>query len=89
MVDKLYHRANPHSSFRPTVCLDVEIWRFVCDRATPPITEKFGPKELLCMSYAEVPMNAYPGYYCSIMWNHFCCYYIILCNITAAQLCIP
>ena len=35
MVDKLYHRANPRSSFRPTVCFVVEIQRFVCDRATP------------------------------------------------------
>ena len=37
MVDKLYHRANPRSSFRLTVRLVVEIQRFVCDRATPPI----------------------------------------------------
>ena len=37
MVDKLYHRANPRSSLRPIV---VEIQRFVCDRATPPIIEK-------------------------------------------------
>ena len=37
MVDKLYHRANPCSSFRLTVHVAVEIQRFVCDRATPPI----------------------------------------------------
>ena len=40
MVDKLYHRANPRSSFRPTVRFVVEIQRFVCDRATPPIIEE-------------------------------------------------
>ena len=40
MVDKVYHRANPRSSFRPTVRFVVEIQRFVYDRATPPIIEK-------------------------------------------------
>ena len=40
MVDKLYHRANPRSSLRPIVRFVVEIQRFVCDRATPPIIEK-------------------------------------------------
>ena len=44
MVDKLYHRANPHSSLRPIVCLVVEVQRFVCDRATPPIIEKLRSK---------------------------------------------
>ena len=40
MVDMLYHRANLPSSFRLTGHLVVEIQRFVCDRATPPIIEK-------------------------------------------------
>ena len=44
MVDKLYHRANPRSSLRPIVCFVVEIQRFVCDRATPPIIEKLRSK---------------------------------------------
>ena len=35
MVDKLYHRANPYSSFRPTVRFLVEIQHYVCDCATP------------------------------------------------------
>ena len=39
-VDKLYHRANPRSSLRSIACFVVEIQRFVCDRATPPIIEK-------------------------------------------------
>jgi hypothetical protein len=39
MVDKLYHRANPRSSFRQIARLAVELHRFVCDRATPPIME--------------------------------------------------
>ena len=48
MVDKLYHRANLRSSLRPIVCLVVEIQRFVCDRATPPIIERnYGLKALL------------------------------------------
>ena len=40
IFDKLYHRANPCSSFRVTVRFVVEIQRFVCDYATPPIIEK-------------------------------------------------
>ena len=51
MVDKLYHTANPRSSFRLTVRFVVEIQRFVCDRATPPIIEKLRSK--------GVPMHAY------------------------------
>ena len=50
MVDKLYHRANPRSSLRPIVSLVVEIQRFVCDRATPPIID--GRKALLCTRMA-------------------------------------
>ena len=50
MVDKLYQRANPHSSFRPTVRFVVEIQRFVCDRATSPIIGS--PKALLCTCMA-------------------------------------
>ena len=51
MVDKLYHRANPRSSFRPIACFIVEIQRFVCDHATPPIIEKLQSKgvAMLCM----------------------------------------
>ena len=44
MLDKLYHRANQRSSFRPTVRFVVEIQRFVCDGATPPIIEKLRSK---------------------------------------------
>ena len=44
MVDKLYHRANPRSSLRPIALFVVEIQRFVCDRATPPIIEKLRSK---------------------------------------------
>ena len=44
MVDKLYHRANPRSSLRPIARFVVEIQRFVCDRATPPIIEKLRSK---------------------------------------------
>ena len=51
MVDKLYHRANPHSSFRPTVRFVVEIQRFVCDRATPPIIEKLWSKGVAMHAY--------------------------------------
>ena len=44
MVDKLYHRANTRSSFRPTVRFVMEIQRFVCDCTTPPIIEKLRSK---------------------------------------------
>ena len=44
IFDKLYHRANPRSSFRATVLFVVEIQRFVYDRATPPIIEKLRSK---------------------------------------------
>ena len=50
MVDKLYHRANPSSSLRPIARFVVEIQRFVCDRATPPIID--GLKALLCTRMA-------------------------------------
>ena len=48
MVDKLSHRANPRSSFRPTV---VEIQHLVCDRATPPIIEKLLSKGVAMHAY--------------------------------------
>ena len=51
MVDKLYYRANPRSSFRPTVCFVVEIQRFVCNRATPPIIEKLRSKGVAMHAY--------------------------------------
>ena len=44
MVDKLYHRANPHSSLRLIARFVVEIQRFVCDLATPPIIDKLRSK---------------------------------------------
>ena len=38
LVDKLYHRSiDP--SLRPIACFVVEIQRFVCDRASPPIID--------------------------------------------------
>ena len=40
MVDKLYHRANPHPSLRPIVCLVVEIQCFVCDHAITKLRSK-------------------------------------------------
>ena len=51
MVDKLYHRANPSSNLRSIVCLVVEIQRFVCDRATPPIIEKLRSKGVAMHAY--------------------------------------
>ena len=51
MVDKLYHRANPCSSFRLIVHFVVEIQRFVCDRATPPIIEKLWSKGIAMHAY--------------------------------------
>jgi hypothetical protein len=51
MVDKPYHRANPHSSFRPIARFTVELQRFVCDRATPPIIEKLRPEGVAMHAY--------------------------------------
>ena len=51
MVDKLYNRANPRSSLRPIVRVVVEIQRFVCDRATPPIIEKLLSKRVAMHAY--------------------------------------
>ena len=43
--------SNPRSSLRPIVCLVVEIQRFVCDRATPPIIEKLRSKGVAMHAY--------------------------------------
>ena len=51
MVDKLYHRAVPCSSFRLTVRFVVEIQRFVCDRTTPPNIEKLQSKGVAMHAY--------------------------------------
>ena len=55
MVDKLYHRANPRSSFRPTVGFVVEIQRFVCNCATPPIIENLRSKGVaMCVLHFRI-----------------------------------
>ena len=51
MVDKVYHRAKLRSSLRPIVCLVVDIQRFVCDCATPPIIEKLRSKGVAMHTY--------------------------------------
>ena len=51
MVDKLYHRANPRSSFGPTMRFIAEIQRFVCDHTTPPIIEKLRSKGVAMHAY--------------------------------------
>ena len=61
MIDKLYHRANQRSSFRPTVHLVVEIQRFVYDCATHPIIEK------LCTHMAFLHTTRDPE---SIKWTY-------------------
>ena len=52
MVDKLYHRASLHSSFRLIVHFAVELQRFVCDRATPPIIKKLLSEGVAMHTYA-------------------------------------
>ena len=54
MVDKLYHRANLRSSFRPNVRFVVKIQRFVCDRATPPIIEILQSKGVATLDCNDV-----------------------------------
>ena len=51
MIDKIYHRANLRSSFKPIVLFVVEIQCFVCDRATPPIIEKLQSKGITMHAY--------------------------------------
>ena len=51
MVDNLYHRANPRSSFRPIARFVMEIQRFVCDRATLPIIEKLQSEGVAMHTY--------------------------------------
>ena len=41
----------PHVRFRPIVHFVVEIKRFVCDRATPPIIEKLRSKGVAMYTY--------------------------------------
>ena len=69
MVDKLYHRANPHSSLRLITCFVVEIQCFVCDRTTPLIIKKLLSKGVAMHVYS---VSAYyrnqlngPGQGCS------------------------
>ena len=54
MVDKLYHRANLHSSFRPIV-------HFVCDCATPPVIEKLTSKGIAMYVYDISTYYAWTG----------------------------
>ena len=51
MVDELYDRANLRSSLRPTPRFVVEIQRFVCDCATPPIIQKLQSKGITMHAY--------------------------------------
>ena len=46
-----YHRANSRSSSRSIMRFVVEIQRFVCDRATPPIIEKLRSKGVAMHAY--------------------------------------
>ena len=55
MVNKLYHRANPHSSLRPIARFVVEIQCFGCDRATPPVIEKLRSKGVSMHVYMVFP----------------------------------
>ena len=69
MVDKMYHRANPRLSFRPTVCFVVEIQHFVCNRATTPVIEKLRSKGIATIDCASVQT-------CACVWvmHMYACY---------------
>ena len=51
MVDKLYHRANLRSSFRPNARFVLEIQGFVCGHATSLIIEKLHSKGIAMHAY--------------------------------------
>ena len=64
MVDKLYHRANLRSSFRPIARFAVVLFSFVCDHATPPIIKKLWSKGIAMHVYG---VSVY--YAKSIIWT--------------------
>ena len=61
MADKLYHRANPCSSFRPIVHFAVEIRHFVCNPATAPIIKNYGLKVLRIVFLPTINQLNGPG----------------------------
>ena len=61
MVDKLYHRADLCSSFRPNARFVVEIQRFVCDRAIPPLIEKLRSKGVAMHAYGVSAYYTWTG----------------------------
>ena len=61
MVDKLYHRANSHSSPRLIARFTEELQCFVCDRATPPVIEKLQSKGIAMHTYGVWVYYAYTG----------------------------
>ena len=61
IFDKLYHRANPRSGFRPIVCFAVELQRFLCNRATPPTIEKLRSESVAMHAYGISVYYVYTG----------------------------
>ena len=59
MVDKLYHRANPRSSFRPIIHFPVKLQCFVYDRATLLIIKKLRSKGVAMYVYGVSIYYAY------------------------------
>ena len=58
---KLYHRANPCSSFRLIACFAVELQRFVYDRATSSIIKKLRSKGVAMHVYGISIYYVYTG----------------------------
>ena len=61
MFDKLYHRANLCSGFRPIACFAVELQHFLCDRTTPPTIEKLRSKSVAMHAYGVSIYYTYTG----------------------------
>ena len=52
MVDKFYHKPNPHSSLRLIARFVMKIQHFVCDCATPPIIKILQSKGVAMHAYS-------------------------------------
>ena len=61
MVDKMYHRANLHSNFRPITHFTIELQHLVCDRAIPPVIEKLLSKGVAIHAYGISVYYVYTG----------------------------
>ena len=61
LISSSIYRPNPRSSLRTIARFIVEMQRFVCDRATPPMIEKLRSKGVAMHAYGVSAYYACPG----------------------------